>query len=342
MTFFNKKEEVISIELTQFGKHILSKGMFKPEYYAFFDDDIIYDSNFAGVSTETQNEIVDRIKDVPRTRPQYSFSGVETEISRDIRNIRRDNQLNEEKEKLMIQPVAEKHFASAAPLGVAQLGSERTPAWSIDVLRGEIDGLVEVQVNERQPSLRIPQLDMDVVFTTKPIEGTSEGGTSNNPYWNDSIGRFGFEDGSDILLKEEFIALEIRELNSYNLNNEFEIEVFKVEQEIVDGESTDKEILIPLNFKPDIEKNYKITSNNVYVPTRPAQQEFFQLQTDNVEYFLDIDVDSQIDSQIMCKLKPVDRTKGLYSKRFYQCEDTTEEIGDIYEPSSPYDDPCED
>ena len=25
---------------------LLSKGMFKPEYYSFFDDDIIYDSKF--------------------------------------------------------------------------------------------------------------------------------------------------------------------------------------------------------------------------------------------------------------------------------------------------------
>ena len=56
MTFFNKKEEVIQIKLTQYGKHLLSKGKFKPTYYAFFDDSVLYDSNYAG-HTEVQNDI---------------------------------------------------------------------------------------------------------------------------------------------------------------------------------------------------------------------------------------------------------------------------------------------
>ena len=41
MSFFNKKEDVIEIQLTQHGKYLLSKGRFKPAYYAFYDDDII-------------------------------------------------------------------------------------------------------------------------------------------------------------------------------------------------------------------------------------------------------------------------------------------------------------
>ena len=32
MSFFNKKEEVLEIELTQYGKHLLSKGEFVPVY----------------------------------------------------------------------------------------------------------------------------------------------------------------------------------------------------------------------------------------------------------------------------------------------------------------------
>ena len=43
MTFFNQKEEVLQIELTQYGKYLLSRGKWKPAYYAFFDDDVIYD-----------------------------------------------------------------------------------------------------------------------------------------------------------------------------------------------------------------------------------------------------------------------------------------------------------
>ena len=39
MLFLDKKEEVLDIKLTQFGKYKLSIGEFKPVYYAFFDDD---------------------------------------------------------------------------------------------------------------------------------------------------------------------------------------------------------------------------------------------------------------------------------------------------------------
>ena len=67
MSFFDKKEDVIDIQLTQYGKHILSKGELKPAYYAFFDDDILYDVRYApkdpddAPTTETQNEVQDRI-----------------------------------------------------------------------------------------------------------------------------------------------------------------------------------------------------------------------------------------------------------------------------------------
>jgi len=53
--FFDKKEEVLDIELTQFGRHLLSKGKFNPKYYSFFDDNILYNSQRASFS-EKQNE----------------------------------------------------------------------------------------------------------------------------------------------------------------------------------------------------------------------------------------------------------------------------------------------
>ena len=62
MTFLDRKEEVINVELTQYGKYLLSLGKFKPTFYEFFDDDIVYDSKFIGV-TETQSSIQTRIKE---------------------------------------------------------------------------------------------------------------------------------------------------------------------------------------------------------------------------------------------------------------------------------------
>ena len=76
MEFFNKKEDVIDLQITQFGRHLLSKGEFSPVYYSFFDDNILYDSSRAGV-VETQNESEQRIKDTQTMQPQISISSLE-------------------------------------------------------------------------------------------------------------------------------------------------------------------------------------------------------------------------------------------------------------------------
>ena len=43
----------MKIELTPYGRHLLMKGQLKPHYYAFFDDDILYDARCAGVTENT-------------------------------------------------------------------------------------------------------------------------------------------------------------------------------------------------------------------------------------------------------------------------------------------------
>ena len=82
MTFFNRKEEVIDIELTQYGKLLLAKGKFKPKKYAFFDDDVIYDAQYmtptdpTSVSNpiaENQNDVGTRIKEAVRGHAQHNY-----------------------------------------------------------------------------------------------------------------------------------------------------------------------------------------------------------------------------------------------------------------------------
>ena len=81
-SFFDKKEEVLDIELTQYGKHLLSKGEFVPVYYSFFDDDITYDWKYTGDVDELQNYAQDRLLlETPSLKTQYVFSGRETIVS---------------------------------------------------------------------------------------------------------------------------------------------------------------------------------------------------------------------------------------------------------------------
>ena len=41
--FLNKKEQVIDFKLTNYGNYLLSIGNFKPTYYTFLDDNVVYD-----------------------------------------------------------------------------------------------------------------------------------------------------------------------------------------------------------------------------------------------------------------------------------------------------------
>jgi len=95
MAFFNQKQEVFDIQLTSHGKKLLSEGSLTPEYYAFFDDDILYDARYTGspdnhLPAEEQNYIATRIKEeTPRLKTQYNFTRLE---KKDRMNVAGKNQ----------------------------------------------------------------------------------------------------------------------------------------------------------------------------------------------------------------------------------------------------------
>ena len=76
MAFFDKKRDVIDVKLTQFGKNLLARGAFKPVYYRFFDDGILYNASAADI-TETQKRSEERIQETQRARTQHLVTGVE-------------------------------------------------------------------------------------------------------------------------------------------------------------------------------------------------------------------------------------------------------------------------
>jgi len=75
--FLNKKEQVVDFKLTPYGKYLLSIGTFKPTYYALFDDNILYDGEYAGLN-ENQNTAHERIKEgTPYLESLVLFENVE-------------------------------------------------------------------------------------------------------------------------------------------------------------------------------------------------------------------------------------------------------------------------
>jgi hypothetical protein len=62
--FLNKKEQVFDLQLTSYAKYLMSIGKFKPAFYAFYDDNVLYDKKYAFTSSsETQSDVDKRIKD---------------------------------------------------------------------------------------------------------------------------------------------------------------------------------------------------------------------------------------------------------------------------------------
>ena len=160
MSFFDKKEEVISIELTQYGKYLLSKGKFKPYYYNFIDDDILYDANYAGIQEDNSN-ISKRIrKDTPSTKPQYVFSGVETKLKEAL-SLLRSGKINLGND--IIQQTPEKHYFTAAPLGNSDLFSNNSPSWKVNFLKGKLEKAQQFKTGSN-PNMFTPEI------TTKTIK----------------------------------------------------------------------------------------------------------------------------------------------------------------------------
>jgi len=194
MTFFNKKEDVLEIELTQFGKYRLSQGDFKPVYYAFFDDDIIYDAEYGGVISETgsnQNSIEPRIKEVPRNRVQHVYTGIETQVARNIRLVRTGEFISEGKATFVgkkdpnlkiFEPVNDTNFSSYAPLGTSNLSSDKMPAWNITLYTGKIDGsVIQLTSSATAIGMKIPQIEATInykTFVSSPDVDTAVAGST--------------------------------------------------------------------------------------------------------------------------------------------------------------------
>ena len=81
--FLNKNTQVMDFKLTSYGKELLSIGQFSPEFYAFFDDNIVYDKSYIttgslNVVIENQNDIVKRIKhETPYLETQAAFEDIQ-------------------------------------------------------------------------------------------------------------------------------------------------------------------------------------------------------------------------------------------------------------------------
>jgi hypothetical protein len=197
MEFFNRKEEVIDIELTSHGKQLLSRGKFKPAYYAFYDDDITYDSQY-GAGQENQKDTHDRIVSTPRVKPNTVYQGVDKEFTQysifynsilsafnDISGLisvpiaqlinygyymdALSSQVDER--EMAYVPEKKKDYVLPLPMGTSDLGNQKAPAWQINFMRSELKNSESTYVDGNRAVGFLK-------FDTKIGTATNLGGTS--------------------------------------------------------------------------------------------------------------------------------------------------------------------
>lgn len=231
MEFFNKKEEVIEVVLTQKGKELFSQGKFAPTYYSFHDTDITYDNG----NTEEQNSIVPRIKDTPTLKNNTcTYFGLA------------DNKL---KHNLYCE------------LGSKTIGDQYKPAWDLNFIKSPPFQYVG---NRNQPTdtkkfqLRlsssydnnnvyqesIPQFDIQTIYNLGYVEKTTDAGIAKEFY----------------LIKDDPTLLSITEHNSFedNENQEYELEAF-----YVSGSDDYTKLTFDINLQNNIFNYLKISFDNL-------------------------------------------------------------------------------
>jgi hypothetical protein len=186
MKFFNPKEDVLEVVLTAFGRNLMARGRFNPEYYAFFDEDIIYDSAWASCPGRAQNTIEPRIQErTPYTGPPTTPVGIETRVATKNALIRanitdeygigitgssfvvQDTYLHSIYNDPLLQQQPDEFGFEWKPLGTSELSSHKFPAWSVSALKGEISSSQHTLVEEKKGGVahkQIPQLNIDVSY----------------------------------------------------------------------------------------------------------------------------------------------------------------------------------
>ena len=165
-TFFDKKQDVIDIELTKYGEYLLSLGKFKPVYYSFFDNNVLYDTRYAGFSG-SQNSFEGRIQeDTPSMRTQHSFEGrgdqvlAYNEAMADVFHLRED-------QKIRFPSTVDKHFTALYnPLGHSDISSTKTPAWNMRFYHNEMQNWETMYTGSRGLQ-KIPQIDAAITYKTR-------------------------------------------------------------------------------------------------------------------------------------------------------------------------------
>ena len=269
MTFFNKKEEVVQIELTRIGREKLSKGQFKPAYYEFLDEDVLYDrKNVAADTSEEQNNIKTRLKEKLTLRAPTARQSVPP----------KDGAVLPENKAI-------------EGLGTFLPYSNYKPSWKITAEDGTLftastdisfDPVELATGRTVGPSYeKIPQLNLTCEYEYNAYvkvdkdDEVFEDDVNENPFIQEDNLFTKPENDSFILFNKDFndFTINVEEKNVLDLKGDFVLEVFKYEYDL-DASGNEKLVVDQLFFdEQNVDESsvywyFDLTTDDLVEPAR--------------------------------------------------------------------------
>jgi hypothetical protein len=285
MSFFNSKEEVIDIELTQYGKLLLSRGLLRPAYYSFHDDDVLYDSDYANVSENTNFAEVRIQEQTPVHKPFYSFKETKPFLSSDLNQ----EKFIEQKANLSI----EKTNLSPFTLSNSTISNLYVPSWEIYNLSSPFLSSSTTFTNKNIISASIPQFDVEIntVFYKTNQEQIDDDPRLQEIY---VFEKTVLDNDSVYITINTPLLLKIIENNVDVENDAFDVQLYKVTK---DDEQNEK--YTQLKFYKQLQ-NYDDV-NDLYVETVNAMQDLEVIDSNYADYYFEILSDKEISQLNTCK-----------------------------------------
>ena len=288
--FINKKEQVFDLKLTPYAKYMMSIGQFKPAFYAFYDDNVLYDKSYATASaTETRNDINSRIKD----DTQYIESLV---LFRDVDKTLTQNA--DDSVDFVVKSATPRGRRPAADIfkmeymiGDAFLDgpSQTAPSWKLATLNSRITSSA---TSDTTSDSKIPQINIEPTYVKKIVENDFIFDPENVRELASRTS--GFFDRKAILLRSDDLMMYVEEVNTQTLHKNFDIEVFEVETSANSDSLPELRRLYFRDEIPNVQNGFMIADAPTPVLTR-------DITTDHVEYYFDVLVDENVNQRTACK-----------------------------------------
>ena len=338
MTFFDKKEEVIEIQLTSYGKYLLSMGMLKPAYYAFFDDDILYNPAKAGSSIDADTYPETRIQDeTPALRGQTTNVSLETliKMTKECQNSTEASDYG-----ATLRSYADMD-SIVLPIGTGDPSNIKHPAWNIKILKGQVvDGSYESHKEDPRSFYTIPTISSSIEYSTniyheQDIQGGislaertdaeqdyfQSAGIATSPENNNLITYF--PDGTVVTVTDNYLVLDIKEENVSPEKDNFTLEVYEMEED----ESTSTAQYLMRTQLSFIKRPEKIVNNILLDDSELEKIDEAKIDNSYVEYYMDILADNEIDDTTVCNNIATTETERFNWSRVLTCSGLFEEPG---------------